>query len=104
VIKNNIMPQSPSKNSQPLDITRAGLSDLVRSHIQDYFLAHNGELPVSGLYKCVLTEVERPLFQIVLDAVKGNQAKASEILGINRNTFRKKVAELGIVVAKRTKF
>ncbi|MBL0941600.1 MAG: hypothetical protein IBJ00_02560 [Alphaproteobacteria bacterium] len=97
------MQQSPINNAQNHDMTKVGLSELVRLHIQDYFIAHNGELPASGLYKCVITEVERPLFQIVLNAVKGNQAKASKILGINRNTFRKKIIELGIVRVKRTK-
>lgn len=97
------MQQPHVDNAQNHEVTKEGLSDLVSRHIQDYFSAHNGELPASGLYKCVITEVERPLFQIVLNAVKGNQAKASEVLGINRNTFRKKIIELGIVSAKRTK-
>lgn len=84
-------------------LRNTGLSELVRRHILDYFAAHQGELPPTGLYKCVLSEVERPLIEAVLNMVKGNQAKASEILGINRNTVRKKIAELGIVAAKNPK-
>jgi two-component system nitrogen regulation response regulator GlnG len=45
-----------------------------------------------------LTEVERPLILAALTATRGNQIKAAELLGLNRNTLRKKIRELGVSV------
>ena len=54
--------------------------------------------PSSGLYNRIINEVERPLISICLNATKGNQIKASKLLGLNRNTLRKKIKELKIKV------
>ena len=48
----------------------------------------------------VIREVERPLITLTLQATRGNQIKAAEVLGVNRNTLRKKIKELGIPVIK----
>ena len=77
-----------------------GLGPTVQQFLEAYFHDHQGELPCSGLYQIVLQEIERPLIEITLKAVGGNQKKASEILGINRNTLRKKIQELGLKVDK----
>jgi two-component system nitrogen regulation response regulator GlnG len=77
---------------------RAGLSGAVESFLKNYFAAHGNDLPTTGLYTRVMQEVERPLLKTTLKAVMGNQKKAAEILGINRNTLRKKMTELGIDV------
>jgi two-component system nitrogen regulation response regulator GlnG len=55
-----------------------------------------GEAKMEGLYDMVLTQVERPLFKLVLAATKGNQVKAARVLGINRNTLAKKLVSLGL--------
>ncbi|MBY0462523.1 MAG: hypothetical protein K2Q34_05020 [Alphaproteobacteria bacterium] len=73
-----------------------GLSGAIYSFIKAYFEDHEGDLPVGGLYQTVMNEVERPLLAVTLKAVAGNQKKASEVLGINRNTLRKKIQELGM--------
>eukprot|EP01037_Dinobryon_pediforme_P011183 gene11184-11264_t len=73
-----------------------GLSGAIYSFIKAYFEDHEGDLPVGGLYQIVINEVERPLLTVTLKAVAGNQKKASEVLGINRNTLRKKIQELGM--------
>ncbi|MBX9805252.1 MAG: hypothetical protein K2Y18_05820 [Alphaproteobacteria bacterium] len=78
--------------------TKTGLSGAVESFLKDYFAAHNGDLPTTGLYERVIREVERPLLRTTLKAVMGNQKKAAEILGINRNTLRKKLTDLNIDV------
>jgi two-component system nitrogen regulation response regulator GlnG len=57
-------------------------------------------LPSSGLYGRVLAEVERPLIQLCLVATGGNQVKAAKLLGVNRNTLRKKIRDLGIEVVR----
>ena len=57
-------------------------------------------VPNSGLYMRVLHEIERPLISLTLNATRGNQLRAAEILGLNRNTLRKKIRELDIEVVR----
>ncbi|HGG06546.1 MAG TPA: response regulator [Aliiroseovarius sp.] len=80
-----------------------GLGGAVSRHIQRYFDLHGGELPPAGLYERILREIELPLLEISLDATGGNQAKCAELLGINRNTLRKKLTNLEIEVTRRRK-
>lgn len=74
-----------------------GLSASVERHLRAYFAAHEKEhRPSSGLYDRVLQEVERPLLELALAECRGNQLRAAELLGLNRNTLRKKIRELGL--------
>jgi two-component system nitrogen regulation response regulator GlnG len=77
-----------------------GLADAVERHLKDYFSAHQDGLPAYGLYDRVLHEVERPLISLSLTATRGNQIKAAQLLGLNRNTLRKKIRELDIQVVR----
>ena len=77
-----------------------GLSDAVERHLKDYFSAHEDGLPAYGLYDRVLHEIERPLISLSLAATRGNQIKAAQLLGLNRNTLRKKIRELDIQVVR----
>jgi len=77
-----------------------GLSNAAERHLRDYFDAHKGGLPPAGLYDRVLREVERPLITLSLGATRGNQVKAAQLLGLNRNTLRKKIRELDIEVSR----
>ena len=77
-----------------------GLSAAVERHIVDYFAAHKGAMPAAGLYDRVLREIERPLILATLGATRGNQIKAAHLLGLNRNTLRKKIRELDIPVVR----
>jgi two-component system, NtrC family, nitrogen regulation response regulator GlnG len=77
-----------------------GLAAAVERHISDYFAAHRGALPATGLYDRVLREIERPLIVATLGATRGNQIKAAHLLGLNRNTLRKKIRELDIAVVR----
>jgi two-component system nitrogen regulation response regulator GlnG len=79
------------------------LSGSVAQHLKRYFDLHGGALPPIGLYQRILREVEAPLIEIALDATSGNQAKCAELLGINRNTLRKKITDLDIHVTRRRK-
>ena len=94
---------------QPATETRAGIADgerlsaSVARHLQRYFDLHGGQLPPPGVYQRILREVEIPLIEIALDATAGNQAKCADLLGINRNTLRKKITELDIRVSRRRK-
>lgn len=73
-----------------------GLSATVERHLREYFDAHENGLPSAGLYGRVLQEVERPLLSVTLDECGGNQLRAAELLGLNRNTLRKKLRDLGL--------
>ena len=80
------------KNTVPAD----SLSLSVETHIKRYFDALSGEMPPPGLYGRVLREVEEPLIVATLAITRGNQLRAADILGLNRNTLRKKIRELNI--------
>jgi two-component system nitrogen regulation response regulator GlnG len=77
-----------------------GLAAAVERHIKGYFAAHRGVLPAAGLYDRVLREIERPLIVLTLGATRGNQIRAAHLLGLNRNTLRKKIRELDIPVVR----
>lgn len=79
------------------------LSASVARHLKRYFDLHGGQLPPPGVYQRILREVEMPLIEIALDATAGNQAKCADLLGINRNTLRKKITDLDIRVTRRRK-
>ena len=70
----------------------------VESHLQRYFASFGDGLPPPGLHDRLLAEVEYPLILASLTATRGNQIKAAELLGLNRNTLRKKIRELGVNV------
>jgi two-component system nitrogen regulation response regulator GlnG len=77
-----------------------GLAAAVERHLKGYFAAHKGGFPAAGLYDRVLHEVERPLIVATLRATRGNQIRAAHLLGLNRNTLRKKIRELDIPVVR----
>ena len=79
------------------------LSASVARHLRRYFDLHGNMLPPPGVYARILRELEIPLIEISLDATGGNQAKCADLLGINRNTLRKKITELDIQVTRRRK-
>ena len=88
---------------EPADDDEKGLSKTVEQRLATYFSAHAGGLPAAGLYQRVLRGVERPLITLTLQATKGNQIRAAEVLGLNRNTLRKKIRELNIPVIRGAK-
>jgi two-component system nitrogen regulation response regulator GlnG len=79
------------------------LSASIGRHLRRYFDLHGGNLPPPGLYDRILKEMEAPLLEIALDATGGNQARCADLLGINRNTLRKKITDLDIQVTRRRK-
>ena len=82
------------------DGTKESLGGAVERHLRDYYAAHKDGLPPPGLYDRVLREIERPLISLSLAATRGNQIKAAQVLGLNRNTLRKKLRELDIQVVR----
>lgn len=74
------------------------ISQSVEENMRRYFAEFGEDLPPPGLYQRVLEEMEHPLILAALTATRGNQIKAAELLGLNRNTLRKKIRELGVTV------
>ena len=76
------------------------LEPVIENYVNQQFINSGKKLPDSGLYERLLHELERPLLRSTLIATKGNQIKAAHVLGLNRNTLRKKVRELSINILK----
>ncbi|HWL04466.1 MAG TPA: nitrogen regulation protein NR(I) [Xanthobacteraceae bacterium] len=77
-----------------------GLSASVEHHLNAYFAGFRDGLPPPGLYHRILREIEQPLLSITLAATRGNQIRAADLLGVNRNTLRKKIRDLDIQVVR----
>src|SRR5271165_4003521 len=75
-----------------------GLSAAIERHLASYFASFGAQLPPPGLYHRVLREIEHPLLSVTLAATRGNQIRAADLLGVNRNTLRKKIRDLDIQV------
>jgi two-component system nitrogen regulation response regulator GlnG len=83
--------------------TQQALSQAVADQLELYFERHGDDLPPAGLYDRILALVERPLIERCLKACDGNQIKAAHLLGLNRNTLRKKMNELGMPLPRPAK-
>ena len=78
----------------------ATLSESVERHLATYFAQFGADLPPPGLYHRILRDLEAPLITAALAATRGNQIKAAELLGLNRNTLRKKIRDLELPVVR----
>jgi two-component system nitrogen regulation response regulator GlnG len=76
------------------------LSGAVEQNLTRYFATFDDGLPPPGLYHRILREVEYPLLSAALTATRGNQIRAADLLGVNRNTLRKKIRDLDIPVVR----
>ncbi len=76
------------------------LGEFAEQHLARYFAQHAPALPPPGLHDRLIREVEAPLISAALAATNGNQIKAAELLGMNRNTLRARVRDLGIRIVK----
>ena len=82
--------------SASMDAQATALSASVELHLTEHFSGFGGGLPPEGLYHRILETVELPLLRITMERSHGNQIKAAKLLGLNRNTLRKKLTDLGI--------
>ena len=90
----------PPAPSSPAQSGPEPLAKAVERHIKDFLAAHNDGMGVTDIYDRILAEVERPLIRMTLAATRGNQIKAASMLGLNRNTLRKKIRDLEIPVVR----
>jgi two-component system nitrogen regulation response regulator GlnG len=95
----NITDNQPSPSSSgPIDVSTA-----VEAHVAQVLREHEPNLPPNGLYQRVLDRVEAPLIAMALNACGGNQIKAADLLGLNRNTLRKKIRAHSIEIVKQSR-
>ena len=77
----------------------ADLNDLIAQRVSEWFDDPNGDEP-RDLYQRMVSELERPLIELALKRAGGNQVKAARMLGLNRNTLRKKIKDLDVPVVR----
>ncbi len=89
-----------SEASQPASSNGDGLelNEAVERYLTRYFMSFGNDLPPPGLYDRIIRDVERPLLSAALGATRGNQIRAAELLGLNRNTLRTRIRDLNIRV------
>lgn len=73
-------------------MSKKSIEDCVRSSLDSYFRDLHGTEP-DGMYEMLVRVVEKPLLDVVMSRAEGNQSKAAQWLGLNRNTLRKKLVE-----------
>lgn len=95
--------QISSERVEAVPVEDGNLSVAVEAHIRRYFDYFGDGLPPAGLYSRVIRQVELPLLALTLAATRGNQIRAAALLGINRNTLRKKIRDLSIEVTRTRK-
>jgi two-component system nitrogen regulation response regulator GlnG len=93
----------PTAPAEEEENAQVDLSGSVERYLNAYFQAFGDALPPPGLYHRILREVEYPLIGAALAATRGNQIKAAELLGVNRNTLRKKIRDLDVQVIRSTR-
>jgi two-component system nitrogen regulation response regulator GlnG len=92
--------EPPPQSATAAAAAPEALAQAVERHIRQFLAAHADGLTPSDIYDRVIAEVERPLIQMTLSATRGNQIKAAAMLGLNRNTLRKKIRDLDIPVIR----
>jgi two-component system nitrogen regulation response regulator GlnG len=88
--------ESPSTPRAVAGAAHEQFSNGLESHVAQLFRTFGDNLPPAGLYHRILRELEAPLIAATLATTRGNQIKAAEILGLNRNTLRKKIRDLDL--------
>ncbi len=92
-------PLSTEAAAPPVSTADGALDEFVKRRLRELFQQH-GDVPPKDLHTVALSWVERPLLEFILDRTAGNQLRAAQVLGINRNTLRKKITALGIAPRK----
>ncbi|MDJ0930753.1 nitrogen regulation protein NR(I) [Breoghania sp.] len=103
LVEQELSQQTAAPQEQDGDASETDLSGSVERFLNAYFANFGDALPPPGLYHRVLREVEYPLLSSALAATRGNQIKAAELLGVNRNTLRKKIRDLNIQVIRNSR-
>jgi two-component system nitrogen regulation response regulator GlnG len=92
--------EPPMEEAEDTGTGPGDLGQAVERHIRAMLAGSSDGIPTRDVYDQVIAEVERPLIRMTLAATRGNQIKAAEMLGLNRNTLRKKIKDLDIPVVR----
>jgi len=92
IVESELTTNQPSQFDAP-DNTAASITEWMEAYLADYFSSFGDSLPPPGLYDRIIRDVESPLIAAALAATRGNQIRAAELLGVNRNTLRKKIRD-----------
>jgi len=98
IVREQLAP--PEKEDADREQEEDSLEQKIGAHLDQYFAGYAGTLPPDGIYDRILKDFEKPLIEKCLDATRGNQLKAAALLGLNRNTLRKKIRDLKIDVVR----
>ncbi len=96
-VERELSSHSMGNTTQKSNIGEHSIGEAVENNLAQYFAAFGNQLPPTGLYERILSEFEPPLLRAALAATHGNQLKAADLLGINRNTLRSKLRERKII-------
>jgi Fis family transcriptional regulator len=77
-------------------MSRSDIEECIRRSLERYFRDLDGEKPCA-IYEMVLNQVERPILEVVMRQANGNQTHAAQLLGINRNTLRRKLQDNDLI-------
>ena len=97
MVEQHLAETGPAAPAEP-GASPKNLSEHVERYLAEYFASFGRELPPAGLYDRIIRQVELPLLSAALAATRGNQIRAAELLGLNRNTLRSRIRELDIRV------
>lgn len=100
IVDKELVDVAAAASTAPEEAGSQSLAEMVERHLASYFAHYNGELPPPGLYDRVIREIEVPLISAALTATRGNQIRAAELLGLNRNTLRSRIKLLNIQIFK----
>jgi len=100
VVEQELDDESQTGTSDETAPEAQSLSEMVERHLAGYFAGFGGNLPPPGLYDRIIREIEVPMISAALTATRGNQIRAAELLGLNRNTLRSRIKMLNIQVFK----
>lgn len=92
IIETELATSQPSRLNAPENRSN-NLSEWMEGYLAEYFCSFGESLPPPGLYDRILRDIESPLITAALAATRGNQIRAAELLGLNRNTLRKKIRD-----------
>jgi Fis family transcriptional regulator len=82
-----------------MDAKKHPVTEVLEIHLQRY-LDDLGDIPPSNVYDMVITSIEKPMLQLIMQHAEQNQSLAAQYLGLNRNTLRKKLLEHGLIENK----
>lgn len=88
--------KNTSVHSFNKELYALGLPAVMKQYLSHFFMLHGDILPPEGLYARLMKEIEKPLIEVTLQRLKGNQLQAAKLLGINRSTLRRKMKDLHI--------